>query len=83
MTTTKRQSLTRGDKLYFAQFVLIGAVVTALILTYFGFPPISVALAAAALTTVSFVRGHAEKNMLSAVVSVPVLISAITLVIVS
>lgn len=83
MDKTKRRELTRDDKLYILQFALIGSVVTALILMHFGIPPIFVAGAATALTAVSFVRGRLNKRMLPAFVSLPLLVSAITLVIVS
>lgn len=83
MDTAKRRELTRDEKLYIIQFALLGSVVTALVLTHFGIPAIFVAVAATALTAVSFVRGRLNKRMLPALASLPLLVSAITLVIVS
>lgn len=82
MYKAKWRALTRGEKLYFTQFALAGAVVTACILNLLGFPALTIAVATGALTVVSFIRGRMEKEYLSAVLSLLLFIASVALVII-
>lgn len=82
MNKARWRALTRGEKLYFTQFALVGAAFTACILNLFGFSALPVAVATGALTVVSFVRGQMEKDYLSFVLSALLFISSVALVVV-